>query len=144
MSEERQSAIDFHRNYCVHYQPREAQCGAGVSNEDRPRVPAGPQGIKWGPCIEGHTLEDPTSVCPHWERRSLESAEVYADAMDRALQQMMVAQPFIAKWRSKPPIGKSETVECPVCGGRLRLSQSAYNGHVGASCETENCVSFIE
>lgn len=140
----RQQSIDFHRNYCVHYQPRESQCGAGVSNDERPRVKVGAKGIPWGPCVEGHLLDDPKAACPHWERRSLEAAEKYADAMERALWQVETAGPFIDAWRNKPPLGKSETVECPVCKGRLRLSQAAINGHVSASCETEGCIRFVE
>jgi len=144
LSKEHQEHIDFHRNYCVHYQPREPQCGAGVSDKERPRVPVGVKGIKWGPCIEGHLLGDPLAVCPHWERPSLEAAEKYADAVEKSMRNMLVVEPFIGRWRKRLPIGKDETVECPVCQGKLHLSQAASNGHVRASCETEDCVRFME
>lgn len=100
--------------------------------------------MKWGPCINGHTLTDPCSHCPKWERRSMESAEKYADAIEDAMQTMTVVMPAIGAWRSKKPIGKSEVIECPKCRGRLHLSQSSYNGHVRAKCETADCVNFIE
>lgn len=36
------------------------------------------------------------------------------------------------------------TKPCPVCGGTLHLTHSAYNGHVWGKCETENCVAWAE
>ena len=33
---------------------------------------------------------------------------------------------------------------CPVCGGRLHLSHSAYNGHVWGRCGTQDCLSWME
>lgn len=142
---DRQDTIDFHRNYCVHYQPRETVCGAGVSDAERPRVATGPKGIKWGPCIGGHTLDNPCGFCPKWERRSLEEAEAYADDVEEMLRSMLVVDPVLNAWRSKgSKKGKQEVIECPVCKGRLHLEESSYNGHVHAKCETTDCVAFME
>ena len=70
--------------------------------------------------------------------------EKRADAFEKAMKQMELAQPVISQWRSKPPRGKQEVITCPVCAGKLHLSQAAYNGHVRARCETQGCIAFIE
>lgn len=141
---EREELIEWHRNYCIHYQPREPLCGAGVDTRTVKRVPAGTKGYTWGPCIEGHTLEDPCSVCPHWKRRTLEEAEAYADSIEALMLRMKLVDPVINAWRKKLPIGKSEVIECPACKGRLHLRQIACNGHIRANCETPDCVAFVE
>jgi hypothetical protein len=146
---DRQKSVDHHRNYCVHYAPREGNgCKAGMDIETIRCVPTpssnGSKMVKWGPCIGGHTLADPCSHCPKWERRSLEDAEHYADDIEAALHRMTVVMPVISAWRNQEPRGKSGVIECPSCKGRLHLSQAACNGHVWAKCETEGCVGFIE
>ena len=50
----------------------------------------------------------------------------------------------LTAWRNREPIGKAEVIECPVCKGRLHLSQSGYNGHVRGKCETKDCLNWIE
>jgi hypothetical protein len=34
--------------------------------------------------------------------------------------------------------------ECPICQGRLLLSHSKTLGHVAGSCETSNCLNWME
>jgi hypothetical protein len=66
-----------------------------------------------------------------------------ADAwFDKSVAAIKVA----GEWRvrPKPATDRREVVECPICKGRLHLSQSAYNGHVHGHCETEGCVSWME
>lgn len=62
--------------------------------------------------------------------------------LDKAVAALNVA----SAWRvtPKPANDRHEVIECPVCKGRLHLSQSAYNGHVHGKCETEGCVSWME
>ncbi|MES2597217.1 MAG: hypothetical protein V4662_17855 [Verrucomicrobiota bacterium] len=141
----RLDSIDFHRRYCVHYEPRESKTGCGLDLE-RPHVAVGDKGMKWGPCIEGHLLESPCSHCPKWERPSLESAEKYSDGLELALVRLTIVDPVISKWRAypKPKTGRRDVLECPVCKGKLHVEQSSYNGHVRACCETADCVNFIE
>lgn len=138
----RQQIIDHHMNYCIHYkvehEPKlEIRCAAGVDIKGAPRL----SGM---PCIGGHELEDPCKVCPKWERTKLEDAECEADSMVNHLQKTVLVMAAISPWRKKKPYGKQEIIECPVCKGRLHLTQSSYNGHVHAKCDTENCVSFME
>ena len=149
-TDRRQQSIDFHRNYCVHYAPRESDSGclAGVNRAELPKAltPSadGKKMVPWGPCIGGHTLDDARAVCPKWEQRSLEAAEEYADGIEACMQRMTVVDPVINEWRRKLPIGKAEVIEGPACKGRLHLSQAACNGHVRARCETADCVNFVE
>lgn len=145
----RQQNIDFHRNYCVHYDPRGSKdcCDLGIKAQAIPAQTPSADGkrlVPWGPCIGGHTLEDALKHCPRWEIRTLESAEKRADEIETAMKRMTVAAPFINAWRVKPPIGKREVVTCPVCQGRLHLSQASNNGHVMAQCETAECINFRE
>lgn len=149
-STQRQEIIDFHRNYCVHYDPAGSPhgCAAGVNRETMRRAAtpgsSGKSLVLWGPCIGGHTLVDARDYCPKWERRSLESAEKHADEVQALSAMMVKAAPVIDAWREKLPRGKSEIITCPVCEARLHLSQSACNGHISARCETEDCICFIE
>lgn len=145
----RQDHIDFDRNYCEHYKPRPGSalqdycalgCGASA------RMDAGRQAGQpnMTPCIGGHKAADVLALCPKWQRRSIEHAEARADSIERTMNRMAIVDPVVNAWRDKPPRGKAEVIECPACKGRLHLSQSAYNGHVHAKCETPGCVAWME
>ena len=146
----RQEHIDFDRNYCTHYAPKPGAslnvdycalgCGASAMFKKAREMGA----PRMAPCLGGHNCKDVHAICPKWERRSLEQAEALADSIERSMRRLTIAGPFISTWRKKEPRGKQEVVECPVCKGRLHLSQSAYNGHVWAKCSTAECISFIE
>lgn len=143
----REKTIQFELNYCQHYTRgagADMICKAGMDLKTIKRVPTGDKQIKWGPCIEGHTLENPQAHCPHWIRRTREQGEARADGVEKSLRMMSVVMPAVDAWRKKLPIGKAEIIECPECKGRLHLSQAAYNGHVWAKCETKDCVAWIE
>lgn len=143
----REEHIEFEMNYCQHYargKGADMICKAGVDLKTMQKVVTGDRQIKWGPCIEGHTLDKPTAHCPHWIRRTREMGEKRADSIEKSIRQMEVVMPVVDAWRSNPPKGKSETVKCPECGGKLHLSQAGYNGHVWGKCETEGCVSWME
>lgn len=146
----REERIAFEMDYCHHYARGSGAgmiCKAGMDLKTVKRVPAGAGQIKWGPCIEGHTLANPHEHCPHWIRRTREQGEARADAIEQAIGRMTVAMPVVDGWRSwtdKNRVAKQEVIECPMCKGRLHLSQSAYNGHVLGKCETDNCVSWME
>ena len=143
---DREERIEWFRNYCVHYKPRgsKIECTAGAEIDKLQRVRARPDGLKWAPCIEGHLLENACALCPHWQRKSREDGEKYADQVEADLKRMTIIAPVVGAWREKEPRGKAEVIECPACKGRLHLSQSAYNGHVHGQCETPGCVSWME
>jgi hypothetical protein len=136
----RQKRIDFHMSYCVHYKP----IGKSGLNDDYCDLKCGAVAGHKKPCIRGHLLESPTSACPSWERRSLESAIARHESIEEIFRRMEKVGPVVAEWRKKLPRGKQEVIECPACGGRLHLSQAASNGHVWGKCETADCVSWME
>lgn len=143
----REERIAWEMNYCQHYgrgKGADMICKAGMDRDKVQVVPVGPKQIKLGPCIEGHTLADPKSHCPKWIRRTREMGEARADSIERSIAIMEKGIPTIDAWRRKLPIGKSETIVCPVCAGRLHLSQAASNGHIHARCSTKDCFNFME
>lgn len=143
----REERIAWEMQYCQHYtrdKGFDMKCSAGMDLKKIKTVATGTKGHKWGPCIDGHTLDKPAEHCPHWVRRTREQAEKRADEIAASIQRMTVAGPIIAEWRKKKPIGKAEVIECPACKGRLHLSQAASNGHVHGKCETNGCLSWME
>lgn len=90
---DRKETIAFEMNYCQHYKNGKGAgmiCTAGVDLKTLAKVPTGPEQIKWGPCIGGHTLQDPLKHCPHWIRRTREMGERRADGIERAMKQLVV------------------------------------------------------
>lgn len=145
---DREQTIAFEMNYCQHYRRGKGSdmtCGAGMDLKTT-QIAHVDGGMRWGPCIGGHTLDDPLSHCRHWLRRTREMGEKRADKMQRSMDILTKAMPVISTWRTKPKPShdKQEVIKCPACDGRLHLRQSAYNGHVWAKCETSDCVGFIE
>lgn len=88
----------------------------------------------------------PKERCPFYEEPTPEQVDADRRDMDAALERHRVAMKVASAWRVKPkPVcDRSETVDCPCCGGRLHLSQAAYNGHVHGHCETPGCVRWME
>jgi hypothetical protein len=148
-SRRREKRIQFTMNYCQHYDP-DALFGIGLGGHKKATrickagVPYDSMEPKERPCIGGHNKPDPLAICPKWLRKTREQGEARADALEASMNQMLVVMPVVAEWRKKPPKGKAEVIECPMCKGRLHLAQSAYNGHVHGKCETEGCVSWME
>lgn len=143
----REERIAWDMQYCQHYtrdKGADMKCSVGMDLNKIKTVATGTKGYKWGPCIDGHTLDNPTEHCPHWVRKTREQAEKRADEIEAAIKRMTVAWPIIAEWKKKKPIGKAEIIECPACKGRLHLSQAASNGHVHGKCETNGCLSWME
>ncbi len=141
----REQLIAFEMDYCQHYTVNggDVSCAMGMEGKVG-SVPSGPDGYKFGPCIYGHELPDVHEHCPHWVRRTRERGEERADRVEASFNRMRIVGPVVAAWRKKPPRGKTEIIECPICKGRLHLSQAASNGHVHGKCETEGCVSWME
>ena len=99
------------------------------------------------PCIGGHKTPNVLTLCPKWQRRSLEHAEKRAAGIEEMFRRMAIVGPVVAKWRTwteNNRVSKKEVIECPECKGRLHLSQASYNGHVSVKCETPDCVAWIE
>lgn len=172
MGRSREEMIAFDRAYCQHYDPSgitmiggmepHGHCKAGVVYLDQfgraPDIDENKINGRYFPsagiftricCTSGNknSEADQLAMCPKWERRTHEQAEKRADDMEEAMSRMRVVGPIVAKWRTWSKTNrtsKTEIIECPVCKGRLHLSQSAYNGHVHGRCETQDCLSWME
>lgn len=75
-----------------------------------------------------------------------EQIEADRAELDQARARTLAAMRVASAWRvtHKPEKDRQEVVVCPVCQGRLHLSQSSLNGHCHGKCETEGCVSWME
>lgn len=84
--------------------------------------------------------------CPHRVEPTDEQIQQAREQSDAALAKHLAAIRVASAWRvkPKPQADRAEVVECPVCNGRLHLSQSACNGHVHGKCETPQCVEWME
>jgi hypothetical protein len=84
--------------------------------------------------------------CPKRERPDRAAVEKNYEESEAHFAKTMTAFAVAGKWRvtPKPKQDRHETVECPICKGKLGLFQSSYNGHVHGKCETPNCVAWME
>lgn len=75
-----------------------------------------------------------------------EECEADRTESDNHFERTKMALKIASDWRvhPKPDTNRHGVVECPICKGRLHLSQAAYNGHVHGACETPGCVEWME
>lgn len=77
------------------------------------------------------------------EGLSPEQAEARLREQEQRIGQMFAtAELIVADAGGKK--GVTGTVTCPVCGGTLRYSIAAGNGHVAAACRTEGCQRWMQ
>jgi hypothetical protein len=88
----------------------------------------------------------PKERCPFYEEPTDEAVQKDRAENDAMMERHFAAIKVASQWRVKPKPAQDRrgTVECPICKGKLHLSQSAYNGHVHGKCETPDCVSWME
>ncbi|MBT2299214.1 hypothetical protein J7E70_01930 [Variovorax paradoxus] len=87
-------------------------------------------------CMECAQRQEPTDEQVARDRVDSEAA------LARAVAGIRIASTWRAK--PKPARDRAEVVVCPICNGKLHLSQSALNGHVHGRCETDGCISWME
>lgn len=94
--------------------------------------------------VDRHGCE--ATPCAHRKEPTAEQVEQSRIEDEASFQRVLAAVKISAERRvkPKPTTDRGEAVECPCCGGRLHLFQSAYNGHVSGQCETEGCVKWME
>ena len=158
---------------CIHYDGRSTLqqggcCAAGVEyrkafgSEDGLflRMPCQqfrtkPAGSKLGTYVAAGEAEERTEIdrrgqteipCSLLQLPTAEQVQESRRSMDAHWQKTIVALKVASEWRvkPKPKTDRAEIIECPVCKGKLHLSQSSYNGHVHGKCETEGCVAWME
>lgn len=88
----------------------------------------------------------PKERCPFYEEPTDEQVQADRAEAEVFFKRAEAALRVASDWRvrPKPTEDRRGTVECPVCKGKLHLSQSSYNGHVHGACETPGCVSWME
>lgn len=158
--------MSFKEGQCIYFNGvQHDKCEKGIeykSFRDRP------DGTISKPCLQqiirsvrGGTLlkpgEEPASVspfpgaapktnCPHYTDATPEQIQQQRMEMDAAFDRMLAGVKVVAGWRikPKPAVERKGVLECPICKGKLHVTQSSYNGHVHAKCETPKCVSWME
>lgn len=85
--------------------------------------------------------------CAKYEKVDAEDVAKENEAIKAAMERMVKTLPWASKKKKEareggPSLGEDE---CPICGKRIRFAIAVnYNGHMHASCETEDCVNFME
>lgn len=171
---DREETIAWTMQYCQHYDPSgitmiggkepHGHCNAGVVYLDQfGRAPKDDPNSqvngRYYPssgifaricCTDGgkRSEEEQRALCPKWLRKTREMGEKRADDFAETMRKMTLAGPVVRAWRTwtkKNRVAKQEAIDCPTgCGGKLHLSQAAYNGHVWGKCTTEDCLSWME
>lgn len=101
-------------------------------------------------CTDGNerTEAEQLARCPKWLQNTREMGEKRHDDLTASMDRMRIVFAVVGPWRTwtkKNRVAKQEVIDCPTkCGGKLHLSQAAYNGHVWGKCTTEGCVSWME
>lgn len=88
--------------------------------------------------------------CDRKEYRSVEEmaaqeAEVCARFNAIGLARDAIVEHCGGPWK-RGDSGTSDVIDCPVCGTEtsLAFSRSGYNGHIHATCKTDDCVAWME
>lgn len=137
---------------CVHFGGTQRKtCQAGVRYDDveldHPPIAYTRRGHAYTatrslPCL-GSKYNHGGAVCGKRCTPTREQVEAELAEQDAEFEQMCEARRrIIAAQGGKR--GGSGTVECPRCGGSLRYSQAASNGHVHAVCATGGCLGWME
>lgn len=137
---------------CVHFTGTVHEaCQAGVRYEDvkldHPPIAYTRRGRTYTatrslPCL-GSKYNHGGAVCGKRCTPTREQVEAELAAQDAEIAQMGEARRRIIAVQGGKR-GGSGTVECPRCGGSLRYSQAASNGHVHAVCATGGCLGWME
>lgn len=143
----RAKRIHNHMMYCQHYDGRatiqhNGCCHAGVRYHEIG------SNANERPCIGGHTMQNALQLCPKWSRNTEEDGQRRHNEIEEAMARMRMVGQVVREWRTwtkENRVAKKEAIDCPTgCGGKLHLSQAAYNGHVWGKCTTQGCVSWME
>ncbi|MCK9558338.1 MAG: hypothetical protein M0R50_09905 [Candidatus Cloacimonetes bacterium] len=65
--------------------------------------------------------------------------------IDKMIERMDKTDPLVNRIKAEHKKKDWAGIEvCPICGGKLHLTHAAYNGHVSGSCETADCLNWME
>lgn len=140
--------MSVHEHHCRHSthtdDPLIPGCALGIDV----RAHTGGPDLGWrrrNPCYLANRDNEGFVPCDKAEPYTQQELDEFDADAERSVQRMQRTMPLIARIKSEHR-GKSwsGSVECPECGGALRLTHAAYNGHTSGRCETEGCLSWIE
>ncbi len=132
-------------------------CLAGIKYDDATANPSKPGSAYRMACHapnEEHGLKvlaetGPAGTCEKFSELTedeIRQRDIDSDAaFSEATRRMALVGPIISAMKKKYKGRSIKGVKtCPVCGGKLHMSHSVYNGHVWGKCETEGCLSWME
>ena len=83
--------------------------------------------------------------CDCFQEPTPEQVEDQNQWIEKKVEQMKLSIPLISEIKKEHGMTDAKgTKECPVCGGTLHYTVSEYNGHVWGSCETKDCLQWME
>lgn len=134
-SERRDEHVRHTMGRCCHFTGLQHDtCDAGVKYDDVKqdrRIPC----LAWD--ANGATCEK-----AKWPTR--EEAEAEESAFEAAYARISTAMKAIRALHGKQR-GVAGAMPCPNgCGGELRYSIAAYNGHIHGACSTEGCAQWMQ
>jgi hypothetical protein len=120
---------------CIQYYERPAHGRGTVIHAGEPVVHI--------PFDRGSHKETP---CGHYTEPTEDQIQAHRLEFDAYAAKMNSALRVVLGWKTRkvPTEERRAILECPVCQGKLHVSQSSYNGHAAAHCETDGCLSFRE
>lgn len=145
---------------CVHFtgcRKSTDACKAGVIYEAAFNFPRTPGMFLRMPCV--NLIPQPNGElrpldrkdhkvipCALYQEPTMLEIDAHEKEFEREFAKFIAGIKVASEWRvkPKPEADRSEAVQCPICSGRLHLSQSAYNGHVHGHCETDGCLQWME
>lgn len=130
-------------------------CAAGVKYMDVTPQPENLQGRALRlPC---HTQPYPNAspsqmehyrnrgTCEKYTEPTAEDLAEHERQCEAEMAKMMKSMSVIAKVKKEHAGESWNGVEaCPVCGGTLHVTHAACNGHVWGTCETADCLAWME
>lgn len=146
------------QNTCKHFNGthHNEKCEAGVCYRDVTPDPDRIDGYLLRlPCFKNLGLSNPNKsqlaefekrgTCEKYEEPTKEDIAAYDAEMVADIERTEKTIPICSRIRAEHKGENWSGVEaCPVCGGSLHLRHAACNGHIHASCETKDCISFME
>jgi hypothetical protein len=120
-------------------------CEAGVNYRE---LVGGPD-LGWLTRLPCHKNIEPRSgtkvPCDKFEEPTAEELELAQKEIQEAVARMEQTIPLRAMMKKKyKGVSAQETVECPVCKGKLVMTIASVNGHVWGKCKTKGCLSWME
>lgn len=134
---------------CAHFRNsiNNETCEAGVRYDDVNEPPAPGKPLRM-PCyskgmFSGADLPCDKRYFPSDEEAEKEARETEERLYANAAARKVAKDDARAKGYARGHAGQGEVI-CSRCGGRLRYTVAAVNGHMHGKCSTKGCVSWME